>query len=289
VVPVAIGTQTNGSVIRPAAFCGVVGFKPSAGRLPGAGALRFSPHLDQVGAFATTVANAADVCAVLAGEPPPAWAAAPSQLRCPVLAAVRTPEWAEIERSTRDRFESVLAAASDAGADVRELAMPSELAEAIPVHRAIMAAEANRCISPLVADNLDRCSAQIRQLLDEGATIDPDAYRRVLQQQRELIRLFTDWAAGTDALLTPSVLGEAPASATTGDPKCCTRWTLVGAPAITLPAGLSRNRLPLAVQLVGIPRRDDGLLRAADWLDSLLPRTGSPSPPTDTDDLARLA
>jgi Asp-tRNA(Asn)/Glu-tRNA(Gln) amidotransferase A subunit family amidase len=291
VVPAAIGTQTNGSVIRPAAFCGIVGFKPSAGRLPSSGALRFSPHLDQVGVFATTVACAADICAALAGEPTSAWAPMQSQTRKPVLGAVRTPEWPEIEKSTRNRFESVLEEASDAGADVRELEMPSELAEAIPVHRAIMAAEANKCIRPLVADSLDRCSAQIRQLLEDGAAIDAAEYRRALGQQHRLTGQFAGWAAGTDALLTPSVLGEAPAKVTTGDPKCSTRWTLIGAPAITLAADLSRNRLPLAIQLVGVPGRDRELVHTAGWLESMLPPIGSPSlPPTlCSDELARFA
>lgn len=276
VVPIAIGTQTNGSVIRPAAFCGVVGFKPSAGRLPGSGALRFSPHLDQVGVFAATVPLAARVCAALAGEPRSAWEAGPFRSRTPILAVVRTPEWAEIETSTRRRFESVTRAASNAGAEVRELEMPAEFAAGIPVHRAIMAAEANRCIRPLVAANLDRCGTQIRELLDEGAEIGPGEYRRALRQHRKLTDEFSSWAAGADALLTPSVLGEAPPKATTGDPRCCTRWTLVGAPAITLPAGLSRKGLPLAIQLVGVPGGDSELLRMANWLGSLLPRIGSP-------------
>jgi Asp-tRNA(Asn)/Glu-tRNA(Gln) amidotransferase A subunit family amidase len=273
IVPAAIGTQTNGSVIRPAAFCGVVGFKPSYGRLPTKGALAFAPTLDQVGVFAGSVGVAALLAAVLAGEPEQDWL--PRETGGPRIAVVRTPEWDECEASTQTAFDAALVAA--AGASVDEQPLPERLAAAIPVHRMIMAEEASRFIGPLVADDLDRCSPQIREILAEGLAVDATQIAGALRHKDLVTDEFDAWLSGVDALITPAVLGEAPGFATTGDPRFCTRWTLVGAPAITLPAGLGPNGLPLAVQLVGHRGRDRELLEVAAWLERLLPDIGSPA------------
>jgi Asp-tRNA(Asn)/Glu-tRNA(Gln) amidotransferase A subunit family amidase len=272
IVPAAIGTQTNGSVIRPAAFCGVVGFKPSFGRLPTEGALAFAPTLDQVGVFAESVQVAALLTAVLASEPQDEWL--PADAAAPRLAVVRTPEWNECEVSTQGAFGAALAAA--AGASLEERPLPGGLAAAIPVHRMIMAEEASRFVGPLVVDDLDRCSAQIRQILEEGVAVDALKIADALRDKELVTDEFDEWLSGFDALITPAVPGEAPGLETTGDPRFCTRWTLVGAPAITLPAGLGPQGLPLAVQLVGHRGRDRELLEVAAWLERLLPDIGSP-------------
>ena len=275
VVPAAIGTQTNGSTIRPAAFCGIVGFKPSFGRLPTAGALQFAPTLDTVGVFATSVADAALLARVIAGDED-LRPAAPSRVS---LAVVRSPEWDEADAATREAFEAATAAARAAGADVHEVELTPDLAGAIPVLRTIMAAEAARYVEPLVAAEIDRVSDQLRALLDEGAAIPRTDYESALAARERLVAEFVDFASDCDAVLTLATLGEAPPLESTGDPRPCTRWTLVGAPAISLPSGLGPNGLPLAVQLVGRPGRDRELLGAAAWLEPLLPAIGSPRPP----------
>jgi len=275
VVPAAIGTQTNGSTIRPAAFCGVVGFKPSFGRLPTAGALRFAPTLDQVGVFARTVGDAALLASVLAGEEPAAWV--PGNGRR-TLGAVRTPEWAEADAATRQGFETALAAAATAGVSVREVDLPEGLAGAIPVLRTIMAAEASRFVGPLVAASLELVSLQLRELLAEGDAIPAAEYELALRRREELVSEFAAWAGECDALITLATLGEAPSLATTGDPRPCTRWTLVGAPAISLPNGLGPSGLPLAVQLVAVD--DHALLDVAAQIERLLPRLGPPPEPS---------
>ena len=281
VVPMAIGTQTNGSVIRPAAFCGVVGFKPTAGRLPTDGALRFSPSLDQLGVFAMTVEDAARLAAVIAGDVQVDWAPASELSSQPTLAVVRTPEWSSAEDGARIQFDSDLAAAQAAGATLRELELPASLAEALAVHRTIMAAEAHRFVGPLVIKDRDRCSPQLLSLLDAGAAVTPAYYERALLAQQSLKQQFDAWFAGFDAIATLPTLGEAPGVETTGDPKFCTRWTLVGAPALTLPTGLGPSGMPLGIQLVGRVGGDQELLGVARWFESLRPGPGQPPAPGD--------
>jgi len=271
VIPCSIGTQTNGSVIRPAAFCGVVGFKPTAGRLPTEGALRFSPSLDQVGSFARDVFGAASLAAIVAGDSPADWTPENSSTGPPALAVVRTPEWGSVEQAARLNFDHCLAMLLDAGAELHELEMPTVIAQALAVHRTIMAVEAHQYIGPLVAGAQNLVSPQMLTLLDEGASGSGAVYRDALRQ-RDLIRDELDrWSAGFDAIITPPAFGEAPDIGTTGSPTFCTRWTLVGAPAITLPSGLGPNQLPLGLQLVGQMDRDSILIRVARWVETALP------------------
>jgi Asp-tRNA(Asn)/Glu-tRNA(Gln) amidotransferase A subunit family amidase len=275
IVPVAIGTQTNGSLIRPAAFCGVVGFKPSAGRIPTTGALSFSPSLDQVGVYARDVVEAASVSAVLADEPLTAWLETPPE-RPPVLGVFRSPEWKEASGPMHASFDAALRAARAAGATLSELTMGPELAQAIAVHQTIMSVEGNQSVKPLVAAQLHRVSAQLRELFDTGEAAGPAAYAAALDARPRLIDEFDRWAADVDALVTLPVLGEAPPIATTGDPRPCTRWTLVGAPAFSLPNGRGPAGLPLAIQLVGHRGEDRRLTAIAQWLEPLLSPTGDP-------------
>ncbi len=278
VIPVAIGTQTNGSVIRPAAFCGVVGFKPSFGRIPTAGMLCFSPALDQIGVIAESVSLAAAVAAALAGEHPSNWDPAHQERSGPVLGVLRTPEWAEAEPAVRDSFDAAVKAADAAGASLEELELPGEIKETLQLHRVIMAGDANRWIRPRVASRIDLCSPQLREILDEGARVSAGEYAAAREQQALITEHFRRWSSRFDALLCLSALGEAPSLVTTGDPRCCTRWTLTGAPALTLPSGLGPNQLPVAIQLVGSPGEDRRLVTVARWLERLLPEIGAPRP-----------
>ncbi|MEA2156636.1 MAG: hypothetical protein QOE11_2776 [Solirubrobacteraceae bacterium] len=279
IVPLAIGSQTNGSVVRPAAFCGVVGFKPSAGRLPTAGALSFSPTLDQLGVFARSVAGAARLAAVLADEAAPAWLAPSAKNRPRTLGVVRTPEWEEASSPMRAGFHAALVAIESAGCSLRELTMSAELADAIATHRTIMAVEAQRVLAPLVAGELDRCGTQIRDLFAAGAATAPAAYQAALDARLRLGSEFDRWTADLDAVVTLAVLGEAPPIATTGDPRCCTRWTLLGAPAFSLPNGMGPDGLPLAIQLVGRRGADRELVGIAEWVEELLAPAGTPPVP----------
>jgi Asp-tRNA(Asn)/Glu-tRNA(Gln) amidotransferase A subunit family amidase len=279
IVPVAVGTQTNGSVIRPAAFCGVVGFKPNFGRLPTAGVLKFSPSLDQLGVFARTVETTARFAAVMAGDAPQTWQAQTNDGRPLRLALVRTPEFELAETVAVEEFDAVVEALRSAGAAIREVELPRELSDALSVHRTIMAAEASQFIGSQLVHAEGLMSAQLAALLEEGSAIGQSDYSRALNSQKSMKAEFARWSIDFDAILTLPALGEAPPIATTGDPRCCTLWTLVGAPALTLPAGLGPNRLPLGIQLVGQIGEDLTLLQAARWCEDVLPGLGSPPSP----------
>ncbi len=255
----AIGTQTNGSVIRPAAFCGVVGFKPTAGLIPRDGIMSFSPTLDQVGGFAASVAEAATLCSVLAAAD-----LRPEVLERPRLAVAMTSEWSECQPAARERLETAVAELGP----VARPPLPRGFEEAIGVHRTIMAVEAQRGLGPEVERAPELVSRRLRDLVEEGAGISGAEYQAALAERAALLERFAEWAAGYDAILTLPTLGEAPPLETTGDPRLCTRWTLVGAPAISLPAGRGPAGLPLGLQLAAQPGADRRLLGAAAWVES---------------------
>jgi Asp-tRNA(Asn)/Glu-tRNA(Gln) amidotransferase A subunit family amidase len=136
-----------------------------------------------------------------------------------------------------------------------------------------MAAEGAAALGALVSARPEAASATLRTFLDEGARIPAETYRAALRERERLIAAFTAWAAPFDAMLTPPAVGEAPGPETTGDPRFCTRWTLVGAPAVVLPTGLGPAGLPLGLQLTGAPGADRRLLAAAAWVEARHPAT----------------
>ncbi|MGH2492795.1 MAG: amidase [Candidatus Limnocylindria bacterium] len=274
VVPAAIGSQTNGSVIRPAAFCGVVGFKPTVGRIPNEGVFEFSRTLDHVGVFARSVRSAGLLAAILAGETERAPHADHDQT--PRFAALRTSEWEHASDDMRERFQADVDALALVGGPVEWPKPPAGLDDAPRILRTVMLYEAGQAVLPKVARRPEIVSAFAREQLAEGARIDHRVYAEALAARDRLVAAFLDWASGYDAILTPPAIGEAPTPETTGDPRFCSRWSLVGAPAITIPTGLGPKRLPLGLQLVGAPGDDERLLAAAAWAEAMLPSIGAP-------------
>ncbi len=261
-VPAALGTQTNGSVIRPAAFCGCVGYKPSSGLIPRDGMFEFSATLDQVGVFARTVADAALVASVLAERPMPVEPCA----RPPRLAAVRTSAWPLAEEAQRVQFERDIRALREAGAQVMEIELGDLFEQAHAMHRRIMYAEGARALGDLQARQRGELSVALNRLIDEGRQIPTAEYREALTYSKALRREFECFIEPYNAIITPPACGEAPATLeNTGDPVFCTIWTLCGAPAISLPTGFGPNRLPLGLQAVGRTLADAALLGAAQW------------------------
>jgi Asp-tRNA(Asn)/Glu-tRNA(Gln) amidotransferase A subunit family amidase len=275
-VHAAIGTQTNGSVIRPAAFCGVVGFKPTAGLLPTAGAFPFSPTLDQVGTFARTVADVALFTAALVeGETLPPRIDARS--RAPVFGVVAGWAWTALEPEAHDHFVAVQKRLAGAGARLIPLEPPPVFGDANLVLRTIMLHEAARLHRDLQLAHRPRLSRELNAGLDEGRVISQATYGEKLARRAVLVDLAADLFAQCDAILSPPVPGPAPRRLdTTGDPGFCTPWSLVGFPAITVPTGLAQNGMPLGVQVAAPPGADASLLRDAAWIESVvgpLPRT----------------
>jgi len=275
VVPAAIGTQTNGSVIRPGAFCGVVAFKPTVGRISTAGALEFSHTLDHVGVFARSVRSVGLFAAILAGDSERTVRTGDTA-GAPRFAALRTGEWEHATDAMRARFQADVDALAAAGGPVAWPSPPEGLDDARRILRTVMNYEAAELLLPKVARRPEVVSARLREQLAEGARTSEAQYRDAIAERDRLIAAFADWAAPYDAILTPPAIGEAPTPETTGDARFCTRWSLTGAPAITIPTGLGPSGLPLGLQLVAAPADDDRLLRAAVWAESVLPSIGTP-------------
>jgi Asp-tRNA(Asn)/Glu-tRNA(Gln) amidotransferase A subunit family amidase len=274
VIPLAVGSQTNGSVIRPAAFCGVVGFKPTFGRLPRDGMFVTSETLDQVGGFARSVEKVASLAAAMAGEPLARWWS--DDLTPPKLGALRTGEWEHADDAAQKRFQADVDRLAAAGTPIAWPNPPSELDDAQRVLRTIMLFEEARAMERDMRHREALVSEITRANLAEGAAISDGTYHEALEARSRMVEAFVSWATPYDAILTPAAVGEAPTPETTGDPRFCTRWSLIGAPAIVIPSDLGPNRLPLGLQLVAAPGDDRRLLAAAAWCEATLPWIGAP-------------
>jgi len=268
IIPAAVGSQTNGSIVRPAAFCGVVGFKPTYGRIPRDGVFPFAPTLDHVGGFARSVEGVAWLCAAMTREPLERWWQPPS--RAPRLAAVRTKDWELATDAMRLRFQEAVDRLASSGGPIEWPPLPADLDDAIPVVRTIMTYESARTIGPHVDRRPELVSDVARSFFAEGALVPEGDHRAALLERDRLVAAFADWCAPYDAILTLPAAGEAPTRETTGDPRFCSRWTLVGAPAVTIPIGRGPSGLPLGLQLVGAPGDDRRLLSAAAWAEDAL-------------------
>jgi Asp-tRNA(Asn)/Glu-tRNA(Gln) amidotransferase A subunit family amidase len=261
-VPLAIGTQTNASVVRPAAYCGVVGFKPSHERIPRDGVLTLSPTLDTVGLFARELDDIALLAQVLAGVEPAA-----ADARAPRLAFVKTAVWERADPPTRAAFAGLSAAL---GGDCEETALPESHAGAWDCHRTIMEAEMAVHLEHEWEHGRDQLSPSLRDQLTRGRTIRAADYQRARAYRTRLADDVTELFTRFDAILTPATTGTAPPIETTGEPAFGTLWTLCGLPAISLPLLQGRDGLPLGVQLVGACGDDARLLRHARWLERRL-------------------
>lgn len=276
-VPLAIGTQTNGSVIRPAAYCGIVGYKPSHGAISRRGVLPQSQALDHVGVFATNIEDVALVAEVLMrydpDDPDMRPSARPELSRIaaeepplpPRLAFVKSPFWGHAEEATKAAFAELIEFLGDRAAEVP---LPSVFDHAIELHKTIHEADLAVSYAPEYEKGKKRLSENLRKMIERGRAIRAGDYIRARARIPLLNRAIEDFYDNFDAIITPATTGEAPRGLTsTGNPIFCTIWTLLGAPAITLPLLQGNGGLPLGVQLVG-RRGDDGrLLRTAQWLN----------------------
>lgn len=276
-VPLALGTQTAGSVIRPAAFCGVIGFKPTHGLVSRHGVLQLSRTLDHVGVFARTIDDIALLAEQLvsfdehdpdtrpraripffetAREEPPL---------APMFALIKTSHWAHADEDCQKGFEEL---AEELGAQVEEVELFPSATEGWDWHRTILGAELAVNLQREWERGRDRLSPQLREQIERAQQVNAADYlraRRCADAAREsLVELFEQ---RYDAILTPTAPGAAPKGlASTGDPTFCSLWTLLGMPAISLPLMSSGNGLPIGVQLVGPRGGDARLLRTAQWL-----------------------
>jgi amidase len=262
-VPLALGTQTGGSVLRPAFFCGVVGFKPSFGAIPRAGMKLMADSLDTIGLFARGVEDAAAFAAVLAGEPP---APLPALDAPPRLALCRTHLWDDAAAEGREAVLDAAARLRLAGVEVREMVLPLDLSALMAARNTINDYEIARALAHEWTWHRDALSPRLAQAIQAGWGIPLAAYRQA-QRLAETARLsFAAAMDGLDALLVPGAAGEAPAGlGHTGDSRFQGLWTLLHGPAIGLPTHRGPRGLPVGVQLVAPRHADATLLAAAAW------------------------
>ena len=276
-VPLALGSQTNGSVIRPAAFCGAYGFKPSHGLVPRTGILKLSRTLDHVGVFARSLEDLALAAESLtgwdAGDPdthpaarvPFGAIAAEEPPIPPVIGFIKTPHWDRVDAEAKEAFGELVEAL---GGAVEEIELFPSAAEAWDWHKTIMESEMAANLEREWRDGRDKLSDKLRALIERGREVRAVDYQRALSliapMQESFEELFTQ---RYDAILTPAAPGTAPKGLdSTGDPTFCTLWTLAGLPALSLPLLRGSNGMPLGVQLVGRRHFDARLLRTARWL-----------------------
>lgn len=268
-VPLAIGTQTAGSIIRPAAFCGVVGFKPTFGWINRGGVMPFAESLDTVGGFARSAADAWLLIEIMGGE------AAPQPLREPQrpprIGFCRTHWWNEAAPDVQRTVDAAADALSDAGAEIGEVSLPDVGEDLQGVHLEIMAHEASRVFAHYRAHCPTELSSVLMALIEKGEAISPDEYRKRLRQAERARIEATSALWHMDVVLTPSAINEAPEGlASTGDALFNRVWTLLHGPAVHLPFGTGTAGLPLGVQLVAAPWRDRQLAEAALWAQRTL-------------------
>ena len=282
-VPAAIGSQTNGSVIRPAAFCGVVGFKPTHGLIPRSGALLLSRALDHVGVFARSIVDAALIADVLAGhdaEDPDTRPIASPQLAAtaagepplpPRVAFVKGPAWKAAEPYLDEAFAELVAALGDA---VQPVDLGGSFDRAIDFHGTVMAVDMAHNFRRDLAKGGDVLSPQLKDLLKRGQGLSAFDYLEATAATETFNGALDDLFNEYDAILTASAPGEAPIGTATGNPIFCSTWSLLGTPAVSLPLLEGPNGMPIGVQLVGRRGNDARLLRTARWLSRHLTEGG---------------
>jgi Asp-tRNA(Asn)/Glu-tRNA(Gln) amidotransferase A subunit family amidase len=276
-VPLALGSQTNGSTIRPAAYCGVIGFKPTHGMISRQGILTLSRTLDHVGLFARTIEDIALLAAQLVGyderDPdtrprariPFVEVAAEEPPLPPMFAFVKTPYWECVDEDTKEGFAEL---AEQLGEQIEEIEFLPSAVDGWSLHQTIMEAEMATNLEQEWERGRDRLSERLRAQIERGRSVRAIDYQRARSRIAPIHEGFVElFEQRYEAILTPAATGTAPKGlSSTGDPVFCTLWTLCGMPAISLPLLQGANGLPLGVQLVGPRNGDARLLRTARWL-----------------------
>jgi len=283
-LPLAVGTQTNGSVIRPASYCGIYGFKPSFGRISRRGVLEQSPPLDTIGVFARDLddlAMIADALMRFDDRDPAMTPVAPPRIadvlaeEVPVplhFAFMRTPAWEQVEQDTKDAMREFIDAVNQARQGTIEVIdMPPPFAELYEEHRKVM----ERDLARSFADEYQRGKAELSEILCEmierGQQVSDEDYDAALRKREVYNALLGEFFDEYDAILTPSTPGPAPAGIdATGSPIMSTIWTFCGTPALNLPVFQSAQGLPFGMQAVGPRDEDARLFRNARWLLDVL-------------------
>ncbi|MEM9330471.1 MAG: amidase [Pseudomonadota bacterium] len=276
-VPLSIGTQTGGSVIRPASYCGTFGFKPTSGVIPRTGILQTSNTLDQPGVFGRSLQDVALLCDALAGYDPTDAASYPRprpKLSKGLLADVPVePDFAWIDLPFNDRLSSdcrdgMEEIVSSLDGRVERIQAPDFFAGLLETQQKIHEYELCHHLEDLLNKNWENISEKLKANVERGRSITQAEYDDAKALRGQVIEFFGEFFMDFDAIITPAATGEAPRydEGHTGDPAFCQVWTLAGLPCLSLPLLVGENNLPIGVQLVGGHEEDDRLFRTASWL-----------------------
>jgi aspartyl-tRNA(Asn)/glutamyl-tRNA(Gln) amidotransferase subunit A len=287
-LPMAIGSQTVGSVLRPAGYCGIVGFKPAFGRIGYGGVYALAPSFDHLGLLVTSVRDAALGLSAIAGHDPldpnsldlpvEDYVAAIAEPRPPDLGIPRNYFRAATEPENAAHLEDIAARLEKAGAGVKEVSFPATAPEIAEATGPMMRYEAARAHAGLYAANQDAYRPNIKALIEAGrATTDPE-YEQARAYVDYLRESLSELLTGVDALLLPTAPGTAPASLTTTGPGIfCGPASFTGLPSISLPSGVATSGMPFSIQLIGPSLGESKLLNAAAWVERALDFNALPS------------
>jgi Asp-tRNA(Asn)/Glu-tRNA(Gln) amidotransferase A subunit family amidase len=277
-VPLATGTQTAGSIVRPASYCGILGLKPSFGAAPLAGSLPTAVSLDTAGLFARSVEDLELALGAITGAPAGLASSRASRPQAPNAELLGPPRigflriaWDSIEDSSRVALERYLEAAAAAGARIEEIELPVEFELLADAQLTIQLVETAAALGAEADWHGEHVSLALREYIAEGRAVAAERYeaaRRLADEQRWR---WSERIEPLDAVLAPSTLGVPPLGLeSTGDPLLCRPFTLLGGPALALPGALSADGLPVGMQLVGAPQSDRRVLAVAAWLGERL-------------------
>ncbi len=277
----AIGSQTGGSITRPASFCGVAGCKPTFGLVSLDGVYPLSPSLDHGGPIARSVEDLGILLeALVDADRAVAWRAARPAGTGAVstsssFSGAKSVRLGRLRGSFQERaepgalavFEATLAVLTRAGAGIRDVVLPPAFDDVLRCHRTVMTREIAKHHRSFFAEHLHEYLPCVRGIIEEGLQVSDDAYATAKMHQRELTPAVVQTMRDVDVLACPAAVGAAPTLETTGDPSFNAPWSYTGQPTVSFPIGLSPEGLPLAVQLVGRPHDEPGLFAAALWCE----------------------
>lgn len=267
-VPLALGTQTSSSIIRPAAYCGVVGYKPSFGLINRAGLKFLAESLDTIGVLSRTVKDAGMLTALLSGLPVDH--ATFKAQKAPRIGLCRTPWWDDASPSVQQSLMQCAERFRAAGAVVSEIELPPEFAKLNEVQIRLSSYEFFRALTYERTRHPAKISGSLTQRIAAGGQVTRESYEAAVATMKRCQRWMSDVMPGYELLMAPSAPSEAPDISGTGEPTFGLMWTLLQMPCMTLPCGLGQDRLPLGVQLIAPCGNDIALYRNAAWAESVL-------------------
>lgn len=266
--PLAFGTQTAGSIIRPASYCGIVGYKPTFGTIDRTGVKLIADSLDTVGVLARTVSDAALFAAAITGNDALQPGFARDELR---IGFCRTHNWDEVESATASIIESAVERLSAGGAPLPPVELPAEFAQLQQAHAAIQGYEAARNLEVEHQKHRRKLSPALLTMLDDGAAVSEERYNESIQLINQCRATLAEVFGTCHVLVTASTTGEAPKGlGSTGNPVMNRIWTALHTPCISVPAGFGPNSLPVGLQVIGRLGDDATTLAAADWIEQQL-------------------